>query len=317
MEKTNHLQLIFGNQTLGITGNNYSYIFNYAKGGLESLNISGKEWLYRIPRPTFWRATTDNDRGNDFSRKSSVWLGADLFSHCVKCHLQINGESIPVPVIPLNKYPQYQQASEVILKYTFATATDPVTYVDVKYTVSNLGVIIINFYYHGCENLPELPALGLRLIMPTVASKYIYKGLAGETYPDRMNFASAGTFEMQGLPVTPYLVPQDCQMHMQSQYLKIYRNATLNNADNKQDEFTLSLQQINAPFNFSCLPYTAEELENAFHIEDLPLPRRTVLCIYGPVRGVGGIDSWGSDVGKQYQIYSQKDYKFSFEIVPY
>ena len=106
-------------------------------------------------------------------------------------------------------------------------------------------------------------------------------------------------------------------MHMQSQYLKIYRNATLNNADNKQDEFTLSLQQINAPFNFSCLPYTAEELENAFHIEDLPLPRRTVLCIYGPVRGVGGIDSWGSDVGKQYQIYSQKDYKFSFEIVPY
>ncbi|MCT6851264.1 MAG: hypothetical protein M3001_11895, partial [Staphylococcus epidermidis] len=89
MENINHLQLVFGNQTLGITGNNYSYIFNYAKGGLESLNISGKEWLYRIPRPTFWRATTDNDRGNDFSRKSSVWLGADLFSHCVKCHLQI------------------------------------------------------------------------------------------------------------------------------------------------------------------------------------------------------------------------------------
>lgn len=25
----------------------------------------GKEWLYRTPKPTFWRATTDNDREMD------------------------------------------------------------------------------------------------------------------------------------------------------------------------------------------------------------------------------------------------------------
>lgn len=44
---------------------------------------------------------------------------------------------------------------------------------------------------------------------------------------------------------------------------------------------------------FSCLPYTACELENADHQEELPPRRRTVMCIYGAVRGVGGIDSWG------------------------
>src|SRR5699024_12853928 len=66
------------------------------------------------------------------------------------------------------------------------------------------------------------------------------------------------------------------------------------------------------PFAFSCLPYTAEELENATHIEELPLARRTVLVIAGVVRGVGGIDSWGADVEEQYHIPADRDVEFSF-----
>ncbi len=65
---------------------------------------------------------------------------------------------------------------------------------------------------------------------------------------------------------------------------------------------------------FSCLPYTALELESATHQEELPLPRRTVLCIYGAVRGVGGIDSWGTDVEEKYWIDAGEDIGFSFSI---
>ncbi len=57
---------------------------------------------------------------------------------------------------------------------------------------------------------------------------------------------------------------------------------------------------------FSCLPYTASEIENATHHEELPPARRTVLCVYGAVRGVGGIDSWGSDVEDDYRISAEK-----------
>ncbi|MCT3614337.1 beta-galactosidase small subunit, partial [Lactobacillus acidophilus] len=32
------------------------------------------------------------------------------------------------------------------------------------------------------------------------------------------------------------------------------------------------------------------------------------------VRGVGGIDSWGADVEKQYHINPEKDYEFSFNL---
>ena len=59
---------------------------------------------------------------------------------------------------------------------------------------------------------------------------------------------------------------------------------------------------------------TAEELENATHQEELPLPRRTVVCICGSVRGVGGIDSWGSDVEDPYRISAQKDIVYEFVI---
>ena len=45
--------------------------------------------------------------------------------------------------------------------------------------------------------------------------------------------------------------------------------------------------------HFHVFPLIAEELENATHQEEPPPERRTVLCIYGAVRGVGGIDSWG------------------------
>ena len=68
------------------------------------------------------------------------------------------------------------------------------------------------------------------------------------------------------------------------------------------------------PFAFSCLPYTAEELENATHHEELPPARRTVLCVYGAVRGVGGINSWGADVEEAYHLSAEKDMAFSFNI---
>ena len=57
---------------------------------------------------------------------------------------------------------------------------------------------------------------------------------------------------------------------------------------------------------------TAEELENATHQEELPPARRTVLCIYGAVRGVGGIDSWGSDVEEEYRIPGNRDIEVEF-----
>ena len=114
------------------------------------------------------------------------------------------------------------------------------------------------------------------------------------------------------MPLTPYLVPQEMGMHMQTKQLKVSRETTLNNAQAVNHSYAISICQDKQPFNFSLLPYTAEELESATHDEELPLARRAVLVIAGPVRGVGGIDSWGAAVEQQYTIPADQDYDFSF-----
>ena len=60
--------------------------------------------------------------------------------------------------------------------------------------------------------------------------------------------------------------------------------------------------------------YTALELENATHQEELPPARRTVVSILGAVRGVGGIDSWGADVEPAYHISAGEDIEYGFFI---
>ena len=50
----------------------------------------------------------------------------------------------------------------------------------------------------------------------------------------------------------------------------------------------------NTPFEFSVLPYSAYELENAMHIEELPPVNYTWVRIIGKQMGVGGDDSWGA-----------------------
>ena len=49
MAYTNKLHVIYGNGALGVAGDDFYYIFSYERGGLESLKIKGKEWLYRVP----------------------------------------------------------------------------------------------------------------------------------------------------------------------------------------------------------------------------------------------------------------------------
>ncbi len=80
----NKLRVVYGDYTLGVHGDGFDYIFSYSQGGLESIVKNGYEWLYRCPKPTFWRALTDNDRGSRFHIKSGSWLASDMFIDCKK-----------------------------------------------------------------------------------------------------------------------------------------------------------------------------------------------------------------------------------------
>ena len=60
------------------------------------------------------------------------------------------------------------------------------------------------------------------------------------------------------------------------------------------DGSELTLEQTGEPFAFSALPNTAQEIEAAQHISELPNTGRTSITVLGAVRGVGGVGRAGA-----------------------
>ncbi len=244
-----------------------------------------------------------------------MWLGAGLYPKVKEIEVLVDNKKIDLPIAPVNnQYSSNEYAETVEIIFTLEINTVPKTQVTISYQIAGEGKMLVNMHYYGQKGLPELPALGLRFIMPTKAKFFEYEGLSGETYPDRMAGGVEGIYKVAGLPVSPYLVPQECGMHMETKWVELTRNQTLDNTDKDQEDFSLRFEQQDTPFAFSALPFKAEELEQATHIEELPPERRTVLTIFAKVRGVGGINSWGADVESPYRISSEEDHEIGFII---
>ena len=195
-----------------------------------------------------------------------------------------------------------EAAEKCTVRYTFTADIMPDLRTYVTYSVNRSGNLDVTVCYKGAQGRPQLPLLGLRFETPIPLDEIIWQGLSGETYPDRYKGAEFGTFS-ETPDISNYLVPQECRNHMNTHWAQLSR---VNDA--------LYLEKLNAPFHFSAIPYTPHQLESAFHREELPLPTRTVVTVSGKMRGVGGIDTWGSDVEPAYHVHSDQDISFSFRI---
>ena len=174
------MRVVYGDCTLGLQGHNFRYIFNYGIKGLESLVKNGREWMYRGPLPTFWRALTDNDRGNGLHLRSGMWLAADQFIRYKGVKVLVDGLELRQPdPRGNNRFTGQETACEAEVAYTYETITQPAAAVEVSYRVEAEGRILVKVCYHGREGLPELPVFGMRFILPTLARGFTYEGRSG------------------------------------------------------------------------------------------------------------------------------------------
>ncbi|WP_295417383.1 glycoside hydrolase family 2 TIM barrel-domain containing protein [uncultured Subdoligranulum sp.] len=280
-----------GDGNLGVKGNGFEILFSYTEGGPVSLRMGGAEWLWRAPRPSVWRAATDNDRGCGFPQRSAAWLAADTLAKAGKPEIL------------------EQSAQKVVLRYTFALPAVPGTEAVLTYTVTDRGALEVEAVYHGAAGAPELPCFGVTFQTAAPVAATRWTGLSGETYPDRYKGAEFGCHE-EVPHIEPHLVPQECGLHLQT------RRAVLQQRDARgRTTAALELQSCGEPFAFRALPNTAQELEAAQHISELPDTGRTSVTVLGAMRGVGGIDSWGTDVEDAYRLDGAADYTTRFRIL--
>ena len=278
------LQITHGDGALGVRGENFEILFSYGQAGPSSLVIDGQEWIYRAPRPTFWRAPTENDMGCGFPQRSAIWSAVDSWQTCTGREVLTENENI------------------ISIRYTFSAAVMPGLKTEITYTVLREGTLDVSVRYFGAEGRPQLPVFGLRFPTPLPVEKVNWLGLSGETYPDRMKGGTFGLHSEQP-HIANYLVPQECGCHMETFCASLQMNGR-----------GLTIVKHDKPFAFSALPCTPQQLEAALHAGELPAATRTVVSLFGAVRGVGGIDTWGSDVEPAYQIPSEKDMELNFRI---
>ena len=276
------LRITRGDGALGVRGRDFEVLFSYPEGGPVSLVSAGREWLWRAPRPAYWRAPTENDLGNGFAVNSSIWSAADAWQRCADIQVLEAGPS------------------EVSVRFTYTSPALPGLETEVTYTVGGSGCMRADVYYHGRRGRPQLPLAGLRFATPVPVDAVRWLGLSGETYPDRRRGGVFG-WHQERPHIPGYLVPQECGCHVDTRAVRLCMSSG----------GTLALEAAGTPFAFSAIPYTPQQLEQAAHREELPRPVRTVVTVCGAMRGVGGIDSWGADVERAFHVSGERDWAFS------
>lgn len=286
-QTTKKMQVIYGDVNIGVKGEGFLAMFSKSEGGLASLQYDGTEYITRAPKTSYWRACTNNDRGAKQGFDCSMWLTAGLYQKVIDVKVE-------------------ELEEQVRITFEYELPTIPKAYSTISYVMSGDGVVHVHLLYKGTEGLPEIPAFGMDFKLKERYHNFEYYGYGSEeNYVDRMEGARLGIFEGTAEEnLSNYLIPQECGNRVGTRWLKV------------TDEYGRGLQFTceEIPFESSVLPYSAYELENALHQEELPKIHYTWVRILAKQMGVGGDDSWGAPVHEQYRIPSDKNLEIAFHV---
>jgi len=283
------LTVIHGDVNIGVRGDGFHLLFSRHIGSLVSLRYGDREMIAFPPFPQFWRAMTDNDKGAGFHYDSAVWAAAGMARKC---------EAFSVE----------ERDDQVTVRFRYRFPIHPDLRVDVAYTVRPNGSVRVVYRYSGAPDLPDVPVIGLTFKLPADYGQLTWYALGPEeNYADRRHGARLCIFRNAVADqVAPYSVPQESGNRTGVRYVMITDGEGRGirvKADGKPPEVNVS-------------PYTAFELEQAWHHHELPPAHYTVVTVAGRQTGVGGDDSWGAPVHEEYRIRADEPLAFSFVIEP-
>ncbi|MBQ8028085.1 MAG: DUF4981 domain-containing protein [Clostridia bacterium] len=272
--------------TLYVTGGDLEVRISRRNNRLYSIKKGGEELLSAPVIPQFWRAETDNDRGNHMAVRCGCWKKA--------------GEDAEFHISEIK-----EKGKEVIVKTRFIVHTSPQATGEITYVISS-GAIHVDYSFFAPEGLPEIPQIALlfNLNQSYYAAEYLGRG-PHENYIDRNKSADIGLYKTEISELyTPYLKPQEHGNRTDVRYAKLIgtRRSLLFEADKSME--------------INICRWNTDELERAKHGFELPENDKPFVTVSARQMGVGGYDSWGARTLPEYENQSGKKYSLSFTIVP-
>ncbi len=292
-----------GKGNLGIRGNDFE--IQFCGLGLTSYKKCGRELIEGFPAPAFWRAPTDNDRGNRMAQRCAQWKLADMYA-------RITGFDVS------------EKDGRVLVTYTYTFPTVPEEKCTVQYFVDFDGRIDVELSSSAGKKLGSMPVFGMRFKFNADFDRLTWYGYGpGESYSDRSHGNPLGIHRSTvSQQLSRYLVPQECGNKIG------VRNAKVLDSKGRGILFTSCpdakgsgryvdkqlTKELAGTFEFQALPCTTHELENAMHATELPPAHFTNVRIALAQLGVGGDDSWGAPTHEEYYIDVKKPLTLRFSM---
>jgi beta-galactosidase len=267
-----------------IEGNEFALCISKENGTLDSYLYKGVELIKQAPVPSFWRAYTDNDYANKLPARSEVWRKASL-----------NRELLSIRAL------DFENKVEIEVQYLL---DGTYSICKVKYAVKCDGEVQITQTLLPANGLPELPEVGMLLLMEQSFENLSWYGKGpNENYMDRPG-AKIGIYSGKVVDqMVPYLRPQECGNKTEVRW------ATLTNHSG------IGLYIKGSPLlEINALPYTPFELEKYDHQYKLPKSDKIALRINHKQMGVGGDDTWGAKTHPEFTLYANRPYEYSFSL---
>lgn len=267
-------------------GDGFSVAFDKRTGALTSYAVAGVELLRAAPAPNFWRAYTDNDKGNQLHVRSATWREAGA-----------ERELLSLGIV------SYYDRAEIEAEYRLPTSSP--SFCKVTYTVHGNGLIRVREELAPGDALPEIPEVGMLLVLDGSLQRLRWYGKGPfENHWDRDKAAKLAIHEgAVAEQFVPYLRPQECGNKTGVRWAELTRG----------DGIGLRVEGL-PTVELNALPYTPAELEAHDHVYKLPPSGKVALRVNYRQMGVGGDDSWGARAHPEFTLFANRPYAFEFTL---
>ncbi|MEW1868132.1 glycoside hydrolase family 2 TIM barrel-domain containing protein [Streptomyces caelestis] len=274
-----------------ITGKGFSVTVDKGSGTITSYEAEGTRLITSGPVPNFWRAPTDNDRGNGQHTRNRTWRDAGARRKVTGVTVRALGE----------------RAVEITVRGTLPTTVESAY--TTAYTVFGNGEIKVDNTLHpGAANLPYIPEVGTLLFLPRRLDRLHYYGRGPEeNHWDRNTGTDVGRHTSTVADQwTPYIRPQENGNRTDVRWAAL--------TDGRGRGLLVSgepLLEINASH------FTPEDLSAGVRHDYQLTPRdAVVLRVNHRQMGVGGDNSWGAHTHDEFKLLADRDYAYTYRLRP-
>ncbi len=269
-----------------VTGGETVWTFDKSSGLLVSWRHKGQELIHEPLRPHFWRAPTDNDRGNHMERRLGVWRHA--------------GRDWKLQQLGIQRI----SPREVVVQVRAVLPSVECTYVLTHRILGSGDVVVEGRMTPGAKPLPDLPRFGMQMALVNGFDTITWFGRGPqETYCDRDD-ARVGLYtgRVEEQFCADYSEPGESGNKVDVRWAALMHTSGI------------GLLAVGRPLlSVNALPYATDDLQGPRYPHELP--RRDFVTLNLDLRqmGVGGNDSWGALPLPEYRI-PPASYAYSFRL---